>query len=113
MESYTTPSLDGTPKLTKIVAIFKQQHLQEFVAAMEDIGVTGITVTNVLGCGIQRGQAHYYRGAKLEATLLPKVKAEIAVCKVPVEKVIETASAVLYTGNIGDGKLFIYDLETS
>ena len=111
VESYTAPSLDGTPKLTKIVAIFKQQHLQEFVAAMEDIGVTGITVTNVLGCGIQRGQAHYYRGAKLEATLLPKVKAEIAVCKVPVEKVIETASAVLYTGNIGDGKLFIYDLE--
>ena len=111
VESYTAPSPDGSPKMTKIVAIFKQSRLQPFIEAMEDIDVTGITVTNVLGCGMQKGQTEYYRGAPIEINLLPKVKAEIAVCAVPVGKVIDAAKSALYTGHIGDGKLFIYDIE--
>ncbi|MDD6278208.1 MAG: ammonium transporter [Oscillospiraceae bacterium] len=109
VESYTAGS--DSDKMTKIVAIFKQSKLQEFISAMESIDITGITVTNVLGCGVQKGQTGYYRGAPLEVNLLPKVKAEIVVCSVPVDKVISTAKKVLYTGHIGDGKLFIYDVE--
>ena len=111
VESYVKPTLDGKPKMTKIVAIFKQQRLQEFIEAMESIKITGITVTNVLGCGMQKGAQKYYRGAPDEMNLLPKVKAEIAVCAVPVNTVIDAAKAALYTGNYGDGKLFIYDIE--
>ncbi len=109
VESYTANT--GSGKLTKIVAIFKQNKLQDFISAMEAIDITGITVTNVLGCGTQKGQTGYYRGAPLEVNLLPKVKAEIVVGSVPVDKVISTAREVLYTGHIGDGKLFIYDVE--
>ncbi len=112
VESYTAPSIDGNhPKMTKIVVVFKQQKLQEFISAMEKIGVTGITVTHVLGCGTQKGQTEYYRGAKIEVNLLPKVKAEIAVCAVPVNRVIDATRSALYTGHIGDGKIFIYDIE--
>ena len=111
VESYVAPTLDGKPKMTKIVVIFKQTKLQEFISAMEQIDVTGITVTNVLGCGMQRGHSEFYRGARIEVNLLPKIKAEIAVCAVPVERVIEAAKAALYTGHYGDGKLFIYDIE--
>ena len=111
VEDYSVPSVDGKPKMTKIVAVFKQNKLQDFIQAMESIEVTGVTVTNVLGCGMQKGQGRYYRGAKMEVTLLPKVKAEIAICKVPLQKVVDTAKSVLYTGHIGDGKLFIYDIE--
>lgn len=107
VENYTV----GNPKITKVVVVFKQQKLQEFIAAMESINVTGITVTNVLGCGMQKGQAEYYRGVEVEANLLPKVKAEVVVCKVPVKTVVETAKSALYTGHIGDGKIFIYDIE--
>ena len=107
VENYTT----GNPKITKVVVVFKQQKLQEFIAAMETINVTGITVTNVLGCGMQKGQAEFYRGVEVEANLLPKVKAEVVVCKVPVNTVVETAKSALYTGHIGDGKIFIYDIE--
>ena len=78
---------------------------------MESIDVKGITVTNVLGCGMQNGQRNYYRGTTVEMNLLPKVKAEIAVCAVPVEKVVAAAKSALYTGNYGDGKMFIYDIE--
>ncbi|MGN0613303.1 MAG: ammonium transporter [Porcipelethomonas sp.] len=111
VESYTASAGSGD-KLTKIVAIFKQSRLQEFISAMEAIDITGITVTNVLGCGMQKGQTEYYRGAAMEVNLLPKVKTEIVVCSVPVEKVISTARKVLYTGNIGDGKIFVYDVES-
>ena len=111
VKNYSAPAPDGTPKMTNIVVIFKQQKLQQFIEAMEAIDVKGITVTNVLGCGMQKGQGEYYRGAKIEVNLLPKVKAEIAICAVPLQKVIDTAKAVLYTGHIGDGKLFIYDIE--
>ena len=68
-------------------------------------------MTNVLGCGMQNGQRNYYRGATVEMNLLPKVKAEIAVCAVPVEKVVAAAKSALYTGSYGDGKMFIYDIE--
>lgn len=112
VKNYSVPSVDGRPKMTKVVAIFKQQKLQDFIQAMEAIQITGITVTNVLGCGMQKGQRQkYYRGAKIEMNLLPKIKAEIAICAVPVDRVIDSARAALYTGNYGDGKLFIYDIE--
>ncbi len=107
VENYTV----GNPKITKIVVVFKQQKLQDFIAAMENINVTGITVTNVLGCGMQKGQAEFYRGVEVEANLLPKVKAEVVVCKVPVNTVVDAAKSALYTGHIGDGKIFIYDIE--
>ena len=110
VESYVA-STDRSDKLTKVVVVFKQARLQDFISAMEAIEITGITVTNVLGCGIEKGQSRYYRGAPLEINLLPKVKAEIVVCSVPVEKVVDAARKVLYTGNIGDGKIFIYDVE--
>lgn len=98
-------------KLTKIVIITRQNKLAEFMQAMNVIGVTGITVTNVLGCGVQKGSTTYYRGVSMDMNLLPKVKIEIVVSLVPVEKVIEAAKDVLYTGQIGDGKLFIYNIE--
>ena len=78
---------------------------------MMDIGITGMTVSHVLGCGAQKGQPEYYRGVPVEATLLPKIQVDIVVSKVPVRHVIETAKKVLYTGHIGDGKIFVYDVE--
>ncbi|MGB8451236.1 MAG: ammonium transporter [Anaerocolumna sp.] len=102
---------DGS-KLSNIVIIAKQSKFEALKQAMNAIGVTGMTVTNVLGCGIQKGATEYYRGVPLEMNLLPKVKVEIAVCKVPVDTVIEEAKKALYTGNIGDGKIFVYDVET-
>ena len=111
VENYSAPAPDGRPKMTNIVVVFKQQKLQQFIEAMEAIDVKGITVTNVMGCGMQNGQRNYYRGTTVEMNLLPKVKAEIAVCAVPVDKVVSAAKAALYTGNYGDGKMFIYDIE--
>ena len=103
---------DGTtPKLTKVEIITKQSKFEELKAAMNAIGVTGMTVTNVLGCGIQKGATEYYRGVPLEMNLLPKVQVEIVVSKVPVDLVVNTARKALYTGNIGDGKIFVYDVE--
>lgn len=98
-------------KITKIVIITRQNKFEELKAAMNDIGVTGITVIQVLGCGIQKGKSEYYRGVPVELNLLPKVKIEIVVSSIPVEKVVETARRVLYTGHIGDGKIFLYDVE--
>ncbi len=109
VESYTA-NTDGN-KMTKIVAVFKQERLQSFLSSMEAIDITGITVTNVLGYGMQKGHTKYYRGAQIEVNLLPKVKAEIVVCSVPVDKVITAARKALYTGNIGDGKIFVYDVQ--
>ena len=102
---------EGVHKLTKVVIITRQNKLDEFMQAMNEIGVTGITITNVLGCGVQKGAPSYYRGVEMEMNLLPKVKIEIVVSLVPVQKVIETAKAVLHTGQIGDGKVFVYDIE--
>ena len=98
-------------KLTKVVIITRQNKLEEFMQAMNGIGVTGITVTNVLGCGVQKGSSTFYRGVEMDMRLLPKVKIEIVVSLVPVQTVVDTARAVLHTGQIGDGKIFIYDIE--
>ncbi len=106
-----TGNAAGAAKLTKITVITRQNKLNDLMQALNAIGVTGITVTNVLGCGTQKGAQHYYRGVEMDMSLLPKIKIEIVVSKVPVEQVIETARRVLYTGRIGDGKLFIYDIE--
>ena len=75
---------------------------------MNDIGVTGMTVTQVMGCGIEKGAGERYRGVEMDATLLPKVKLEVVVATIPVDTVIETAKKTLYTGHIGDGKIFVY-----
>lgn len=113
VESYTTdaPNADGSPKMTKVVVICKQQKLNDLIQTFEAIDVTGITVTNVLGCGMQKGKTEYYRGAEVEANLLPKVKVEVVVCKVPTRAVIDAAKNVLYTGHIGDGKIFVYGID--
>lgn len=98
-------------KLTKVEIITKQNKFEALKNAMDKIGITGMTVTNVLGYGIQGGHKEYYRGVEYETDLLPKVKVEIVVSKVPVRTVIETAKKTLYTGNIGDGKIFVYNVE--
>ncbi|MBQ3513614.1 MAG: ammonium transporter [Lachnospiraceae bacterium] len=100
-----------TPVLSKITIVTRQNKLTKLMHALNEIGVTGVTITNVLGCGTQKGATNYYRGVELEMNLLPKVKVEIVVSKVPVDLVIETARKVLYTGNIGDGKVFVYNIE--
>lgn len=106
------PSFDGdSPKFTKIEIICKESKFETLKAAMMNIGITGMTVSHVLGCGIQKGKPEYYRGIPVEANLLPKVQIDIVVSKVPVRSVIETAKRVLYTGHIGDGKIFVYDVE--
>ena len=102
---------DGTAKFTKVEIICKESRFETLKAAMMNIGITGMTVSHVLGCGIQKGKPEYYRGVQVEANLLPKVQVDIVVSKVPVRTVIETAKKVLYTGHIGDGKIFVYDVE--
>ena len=103
---------DGTaPKFTKIEIICKESKFEVLKKAMLDLGITGMTMSHVLGCGIQKGKPEYYRGVEVEATLLPKIQLDIVVSKVPVRSVIETAKKVLYTGHIGDGKIFVYDVE--
>ena len=98
-------------KMTKIDIITRTSKFDELKDALNDIGITGMTVTQVLGCGIQKGKTEMYRGVPMEINLLPKVKVETVVCEVPVEKVVETAKEVLRTGEIGDGKIFVYPVE--
>ncbi|CCX86830.1 ammonium transporter [Clostridium sp. CAG:590] len=98
-------------KLSKIDIICKQSKFEELKVALNAVGVTGITVTQVLGCGAQKGATKYYRGVEMEMSLLPKVKVEVVVSKVPVAAVVKAAKKALYTGNIGDGKIFVYDVE--
>lgn len=102
---------DSTPKFTKIEIICKESRFETLKSALMDIGITGMTVSHVLGCGVQKGKPEYYRGVQIEANLLPKIQVDIVVSKVPVRSVIETAKRVLYTGHIGDGKIFVYDVE--
>jgi Amt family ammonium transporter len=97
--------------ISKVVVVMKQERFEAFKMAMSEIGVTGMTVTHVLGCGIQQGKTAYYRGVAREMNLLPKLKVELVVSAVPVEAVVEAAKASLYTGNIGDGKIFVYNVE--
>ena len=102
---------EGTPKFTKIEIVCRESKFEALKNAMMKLGITGMTVSHVLGCGAQKGKPEYYRGVQVEASLLPKVQVEIVVSAVPVRKVIETAKKALYTGHIGDGKIFVYDVE--
>ena len=102
---------DETPKFTKIEIICKEGRFEVLKDAMSKLGITGMTVSHVMGCGVQKGKPEYYRGVPVEANLLPKVQVEIVVSKIPVRSVIETAKKALYTGHIGDGKIFVYDVE--
>ena len=104
---------DDRRKLTKVEIICKESRLEALKNAMTAIGITGMTVSHVMGCGAQKGKPEYYRGIPVEATLLPKVQVDIVVSKVPVHSVIDTAKKVLYTGHIGDGKIFVYDVENA
>ena len=107
----SSPNLASDVKLTKISIICKQSKFEDLKTALNDTGVTGITVTQVLGCGAQKGKTKYYRGVEMDMTLLPKVKVEVVVSKVPVANVVKAAKKALYTGNIGDGKIFVYGVE--
>lgn len=98
-------------KLSKVDIICKQSKFEDLKEALNAIGVQGITVTQVLGCGTQKGTAEYYRGVPVEFTLLPKMKVEVVVSAVPVAKVVDAAKEALYTGHIGDGKIFVYDVD--
>lgn len=98
-------------KISKLVILTKQSKFESLKNALEKIGITGMTVTQVLGCGMQKGRTEYYRGVPVETTLLPKVKVEVIVCKVPVQDVIAATKRALYTGRVGDGKIFVYDVE--
>lgn len=100
-------------KLTKIDIITRPGQMDALKNALNDIGITGMTVSHVLGCGTQKGRTHMYRGVPYEINLLPKIKFEMVVCEVPVEKVIETAKEVLRTGEVGDGKIFVYPVENA
>ncbi len=95
----------------KVVIVTKLSRYEKLRKALNDLGVTGMTMTQVMGCGIQKGAGEKYRGVELDATLLPKVKIEVVVCKIPVEDVIETVKRTLYTGHIGDGKIFVYNVD--
>ncbi len=98
-------------KFHMVTIITRQSKFDELKAAMNDISVTGMTVTNVLGCGQQHGNVQKYRGVEMDMTLLPKIKVDIVVSEVPVDLVVTAAKEVLYTGNIGDGKIFVYDVQ--
>lgn len=102
---------DTIDKMSKVVIITKTDCLNKLKSAMNSIGVTGMTLTRVSGCGIQKGQTTYYRGAKVDMELRPKIKAEIVVSSIPVQDVVDAARKALYTGNMGDGKIFVYDVE--
>ena len=102
---------EGEPKFTKVEIVCKEARFEKLKKAMMELGITGMTVAHVMGCGQQKGKPEYYRGIPVETNLLPKVQVDIVVSKVPVRSVIETAKQALYTGHIGDGKIFVYDVE--
>ena len=97
--------------ITKVEIITSPSKLDDLIDALDKIGITGLTVSNVLGYGAQKGHKEYYRGTTIDVKLLSKVKVEVVVCELPVELVVETAKKVLHTGNIGDGKIFVYDVK--
>ena len=119
----TTPPAEAIPvkkepsfapdghKFTKVEIVFKEERLYALKDAMNKLGITGMTVSHVMGYGMQKGHTEYYRGVAVETDLRPKVQVDIVVSKIPVRDVIETAKKVLYTGHIGDGKIFVYDVE--
>ncbi|MBR1397214.1 MAG: P-II family nitrogen regulator [Selenomonadaceae bacterium] len=97
-------------KLTKIDIITRSSKLEALKEALNEIGVLGMTVSQVYGCGLQKGHKEVYRGKEYDINLVPKIKVETVVCEIPVEKVLETAQRVLRTGKFGDGKIFVYEL---
>ncbi|MBR3366244.1 MAG: ammonium transporter [Lachnospiraceae bacterium] len=106
------PAFDtGGPKFTKVEIVFKEEKLYALKDAMSKLGITGMTVSHVMGYGMQKGHTEFYRGVAVETDLRPKVQVDIVVSAIPVRDVIETAKKVLYTGHIGDGKIFVYDVE--
>ena len=110
-EAIPVKKVPSFEEFTKIEIVCRESKFEALKNAMMKLGITGMTVSHVLGCGAQKGKPEYYRGVQVEASLLPKVQVEIVVSAVPVRKVIETAKKVLYTGHIGDGKIFVYDVE--
>ena len=107
----TASDLTLAEGIYKIVVIAKLSRFESLKKALNDLGVTGMTMTQVMGCGIQKGAGEMYRGVEVDATLLPKIKVEVVVSKIPVADVIEAAKKALYTGHIGDGKIFVYNVD--
>ncbi len=105
------PAAAADTGIYKVSIITKLASFEKLKKALNDLGVTGMTMTQVMGCGIQKGAGEMYRGAEIDATLLPKVKIEVVVSKIPVASVIETTKKALYTGHIGDGKIFVYNVD--
>ena len=98
-------------KMRMVMVMMNPNRLEVLMKALDRIEITGMTVTNVSGCGIQKGNTEYYRGAELESHLIPKVKVEIVICAVPLALVIDTIKKSIYTGKIGDGKIFVYEID--
>ena len=111
VEVKKVPSFSGDAKFTKVEIICKESKFEKLKRAMAKLGITGMTVTHVMGYGSQKGKPEYYRGVPMETNLLPKIQVEMVVSAIPVRDVIETAKKALYTGHIGDGKIFVYDVE--
>nr|WP_319996405.1 P-II family nitrogen regulator [Trichococcus shcherbakoviae] len=107
----TTGGQDAQTKITKIEIITNESKFEGLKKALNSIGITGMTVFDVFGYGMQKGHSTYYRGVETEADLLPKIRVEVVVSTVPVQEVVDVARKALYTGNIGDGKIFIYNVE--
>ena len=107
----TAPVAIPATGIYKVVVIAKLARFEVLKKALNDLGVTGMTMTQVMGCGVQKGAGEMYRGVEMDATLLPKVKVEVVVSKIPVATVIEAAKKALYTGHIGDGKIFVYNVD--
>lgn len=103
--------LPGTDRMSKVVVITNMDKFDSLKNELERIGIGGMTVTNVMGMGMEKGQTTYYKGAKVQSRLLPKMKAEVVVSEVPVSDVVKAAQKALYTGNIGDGKIFVYPVD--
>ena len=110
-EAVPTKVTKGVSGISKVTIIAKPEKLDALKLAMDEIGIMGMTVTRVMGCGVQKGQVTYYRGAKVTMDLLPKIKAEIVVSEIPVQTVVNAARKALYTGHMGDGKIFVYDVD--
>ena len=94
----------------KVSIICRLSRFDALKTALNALGVTGITMTQVMGCGIQKGAGEKYRGVEMDVNLIPKVKVEVVVSKIPVDSVINAAKKALYTGHIGDGKIFVYNV---
>ena len=100
-------------KITKIEIITRSSKLDDLMKALNEIGVLGMTVSQVFGCGLQKGHQEVYRGKKYDINLVPKIKVETIICEIPVDKVLDTAQRVLRTGNFGDGKIFSYEIRSA